>query len=105
MNAKTPDNALRALPSVDALLSSMGGAVLAARSRCPILPVAHNAGEFWPRRGFLKRPGTVQVVFGPLIASEGRSPQELNWMTETWIETTMTRIGRAARAAARPDDE
>lgn len=83
----------------------MGGAVLAARSRCPILPVAHNAGEFWARRGFLKRPGTVQVVFGPLIASEGRSPQELNWMTETWIETTMTRIGRATRAAARPADE
>jgi 1-acyl-sn-glycerol-3-phosphate acyltransferase len=82
----------------------MGGAVLAARSRYPILPVAHNAGEFWPRRGFLKRPGTVQVVFGPLIASEGRSPQELNWMTETWIETTMTRIGRAARAC-RPADE
>lgn len=82
----------------------MGGAVLAARSRCPILPVAHNAGEFWPRRGFLKRPGTVQVVFGPLIASEGRSPQELNWMTETWIETTMTRIGRAARVVRSTDE-
>ncbi|MCA9909409.1 MAG: L-seryl-tRNA(Sec) selenium transferase, partial [Anaerolineae bacterium] len=31
MNAKTPANALRALPSVDALLSSMGGAVLVER--------------------------------------------------------------------------
>lgn len=82
----------------------MGGAALAAHSRCPILPVAHNAGEFWPRRGFLKRPGTVQVVFGPLILSEGRSPQELNWMTETWIETTMTRIGRTTTIAASPTD-
>ncbi len=79
----------------------MGGAVLATHSRYPILPVAHNAGEFWPRRGFLKRPGTVQVIFGPLIDSEGRSPQEIGRLAEAWIETTMTRIGPAVAPLAR----
>ena len=70
----------------------MGGAALAAHSGYPILPVALNAGEFWPRRGFLKRPGTVRVVFGPLIESEGRSAQELNQQVEHWIETAMMEI-------------
>lgn len=71
----------------------MGGAVLAARSGCPILPVALNAGEFWPRGVFLKRPGIIRVAFGPLIASEGRSPHELNQQVEEWIEDAMTRLG------------
>lgn len=79
----------------------MGGAVLAARSGCPILPVALNSGEFWPRGQFLKRPGTVQVVFGPLIASEGLSPQALNQQVESWIEHEMARI---SSASAQPAD-
>lgn len=77
----------------------LGGAVLAAQSGYPILPVALNAGEFWPRGGFLKRPGTVQVVFGPLLESDGRSPQELNRQVEDWIEGTMARIGAVPAAS------
>ena len=69
-----------------------GGAVLATRSGCPILPVALNAGEFWPRGGFIKRPGTIQVVFGPLLESSGHSPQELTRQVEEWIEGAMIRI-------------
>jgi phosphate uptake regulator len=77
----------------------------ATQSGCPILPVALNAGEFWPRRGFLKRPGTVQVVFGPLLESVGRSPQELIRQVEDWIESNMRlisleRIGDEAKAIA-----
>lgn len=76
----------------------MGGAVLAAHSGYSILPVAHNAGEFWPRRGFLKRPGTIHVVFGPLLESDDVPPQELSRQVEEWIENTMARIG-TVRAA------
>jgi 1-acyl-sn-glycerol-3-phosphate acyltransferase len=72
------------------------GALLAVNSGCPILPIAHNAGEYWPRRGFLKRPGTVQLVFGPPIISTGRKAKELNAFVENWIETTMTRISNSA---------
>ena len=70
----------------------MGGAVLAAHSGFPILPVAHNAGEYWPRRAFLKRPGVIQVRFGPLIATEGQSPQALNQQVEAWIEGAMPQL-------------
>jgi 1-acyl-sn-glycerol-3-phosphate acyltransferase len=70
----------------------LGGAVLATYSGFPILPAALNAGEFWPRRGFIKNPGTVHVVFGPLVDSTSCSPQELNRRVEDWIEHTMTHI-------------
>ncbi len=53
----------------------IGGAVLAAKSGYPVVPVAHNAGEFWPRRGFIKRPGTISVVVGPAIVSRGKTAE------------------------------
>lgn len=70
-----------------------GGAMLAARSGYPVVPVAHNAGEFWPRRGCIKRPGIIRIVIGPIIESRGRSAQEINALAEEWIESQMPRLG------------
>lgn len=70
----------------------VGGAMLAQRSGHPIVPVAHNAGDFWPRRSFLKYPGTIRLVFGPAIEPGGREPTELIREVETWIEGTMVRL-------------
>lgn len=70
----------------------MGGARLAVTSGYPILPIAHNAGRFWPRRQFIKQPGTVTVVIGPLIETKGRKAEEVLAEAKDWIETTMTRI-------------
>ena len=69
-----------------------GGARLAAHTGYPILPIAHNAGEFWPRRSFIKRPGTIKVSIGPQIDSTGRSVQEIISLTENWIEGAMQAI-------------
>ena len=70
----------------------IGGALLASASGYPIIPIAHNAGYYWPRKGFIKRPGTVQVVIGPPIDSKGQSPEKLLAQTEQWIESTMSQI-------------
>jgi 1-acyl-sn-glycerol-3-phosphate acyltransferase len=70
----------------------IGGAVLAEHSGYPILPVAHNAGEFWPRHSFIKRPGTIHVRIGRPIISADRSAQEIMNDAETWIESTMSEI-------------
>lgn len=80
----------------------LGGAVLARQSGCPILPVALNAGEFWPRRGFIKHPGTVQVVFGPLLESVDQSPQELIRQVEDWIESHMRLISTVPAPSPNP---
>jgi 1-acyl-sn-glycerol-3-phosphate acyltransferase len=64
----------------------LGGAWLAAASGAPVVPVAHNAGLFWPRNAFLKRPGTVIVRIGPTIDAANRDPKTVNQMAEAWIE-------------------
>ncbi len=69
-----------------------GGALLAHRTSRPVVPVAHNAGEFWPKKGFLKRPGTIRLVIGLPIATTGRQASEINTLAEQWIENTMTQI-------------
>jgi len=70
----------------------IGGAALAAASGHPVVPVAHNAGHYWPRRGFLKKRGTIHVVIGPLIDSRGKSAEEINRLAEAWISETMARL-------------
>ncbi|MHB1240049.1 MAG: 1-acyl-sn-glycerol-3-phosphate acyltransferase [Chromatiales bacterium 21-64-14] len=78
----------------------LGGAVLAARSGYPVVPVAHNAGDFWPRRSFRKRAGIIQVVVGEPIETQGLAPEEILRRVETWIEDTMARISPAYPALA-----
>ncbi len=70
----------------------VGGAWLAANTGAPVVPVAHNAGEFWRRRAFLKYPGTVTVSVGPAIDSTGLSADEINARAAAWIEAEMRRL-------------
>ena len=71
---------------------ALGGAILAEHSGYPVVPVAHNAGEFWPRRKFIKRPGTIKLVIGPAIETKGRKAQDINAEVEAWIEGQMEQI-------------
>ncbi|HSD61444.1 MAG TPA: lysophospholipid acyltransferase family protein [Burkholderiales bacterium] len=70
----------------------IGGAWLAVHTGVPVVPVAHNAGEFWPKNALLKRPGTITVSIGEPIDPAGLSAQELNARVEAWIEGEMERI-------------
>jgi 1-acyl-sn-glycerol-3-phosphate acyltransferase len=63
------------------------GTLLAAQEGRKIVPVAHNAGYFWPRRGLLKRRGTIRVVIGPPIDPVGRDAREVNEEVQAWIES------------------
>ena len=64
---------------------SAGGALLAQKSGYPVIPVAHNAGDYWPRYSFLKYPGTIKVKIGPVIESKGRKAADINAEAESWI--------------------
>jgi 1-acyl-sn-glycerol-3-phosphate acyltransferase len=72
----------------------IGGAVLAAEAGYPVIPVAHNAGECWPRGGFLKKPGTIHVRIGPAIATQGRTADEILLDAKRWIEAQMPSISK-----------
>ena len=70
----------------------MSGAMLAIESGRKIIPVAHTAGYFWPRRGWLKKAGTIRVIIGPPIDTQGRETRELNAQVQGWIESTINTI-------------
>ena len=89
-----------------------GAARLARELDIPLVPVAHNSGEFWPRNSFLKYPGEITVVIGPPIMPDGRGPEALTREVENWIEARQAEISgvgpfasaedKARRAVAQP---
>lgn len=62
-----------------------GGAILAEQTKFPILPIAHNAGNFWPRHSWIKWPGKIKVVIGPLIQAEDKKTSQIIKEVEQWI--------------------
>lgn len=75
-----------------------GGGMLAAETGRPVIPVAHNAGWFWPRNSFCKYPGHIRMVIGPPIESADRSAKEITALAEKWIEATVAELAPASPA-------
>ncbi|WP_066013505.1 lysophospholipid acyltransferase family protein [Endozoicomonas atrinae] len=71
---------------------SRGGAGLAKAAEVDILPIAHNAGVFWPNDSWLKRPGTIQVEIGPVVKTEPLSVAEVNDATRNWIAGSLNKM-------------
>jgi 1-acyl-sn-glycerol-3-phosphate acyltransferase len=79
----------------------LGGGMLAVAAGAPILPVAHNAGECWPRNAFIKQPGEVQVVIGPIIETAGMDPTAITEQTQAWVDAAQDRITSPQYKASR----
>jgi 1-acyl-sn-glycerol-3-phosphate acyltransferase len=67
----------------------VGGAWLAVKSGVPVVPVAHNAGRFWPKNGFRKYPGEIVVKIGAPIPTTGRKASQVLAESENWIVDAM----------------
>jgi 1-acyl-sn-glycerol-3-phosphate acyltransferase len=70
----------------------IGGAWLATHTGATVVPVAHNAGEFWRKNNLLKHPGLITVSIGEPIDASGMKADELNKKVEEWIEGEMPRL-------------
>ena len=70
----------------------ISGAALAVEAGRKIVPVAHNAGDFWPRRGLIKHAGNIYFCIGEPIDPAGRSPKDINLEAQAWIENKMREI-------------
>lgn len=81
----------RIRPGASARFKS-GGAHLAIHAGAPAIPVAHNAGEFWGKNAFVKKPGVITVSIGPAIDPAGKTADEITTLAERWIEAEMRRI-------------
>ncbi|MCL6268552.1 1-acyl-sn-glycerol-3-phosphate acyltransferase [Sansalvadorimonas sp. 2012CJ34-2] len=64
-----------------------GTAALARHSEACVLPLAHNAGRYWPADKWLKRPGEITVRIGPAISSTDKSTLELTNEIKDWLGT------------------
>jgi len=73
----------------------VSGTLLAAESGRFLVPVAHNAGYYWPRRGLRKRPGVVRVVIGAPVSASGREVREVNEEIQAWVEATVKDLAPA----------
>lgn len=65
-----------------------GAAALAKATGAPLVPVCHNAGKVWPRRGWLKRPGLITVHIGKPIYSKQSESHDIH---ERMVETITTK--------------
>ncbi|HWW06716.1 lysophospholipid acyltransferase family protein [Collimonas sp.] len=66
-----------------------GGSRLAVETNTPVVPIAHNAGECWPKNSFIKKPGLITVSIGKPIYPENMDSSELMAKVENWIESEM----------------
>jgi 1-acyl-sn-glycerol-3-phosphate acyltransferase len=79
-----------------------GGTRLAIETGVPVIPIAVNSAVCWPRKAFIKRPGTVTVSIGQAIPSHGKQPDELMADVESWIENEMRVLDPAAYPLTQP---
>jgi len=82
-----------------------GGAMLAVKAGVDVLPVAHDAGRYWARRGFVKKPGLIRVRIGPPIKTEAKKARTVNDEARVWIEGAMTVLLGAPEKPVDPKKE
>jgi 1-acyl-sn-glycerol-3-phosphate acyltransferase len=83
------------IPVVEKGKYKIGGTRLAVETGTSVVPIAMNAGEYWPKNSFIKKPGTITVSIGKPISSQGLSASELMQQVENWIESEMRVISPA----------
>lgn len=66
-----------------------GGTRLAVETNTPVIPIALNSGECWPKNSFIKKPGIITVSVGKPIYPVGLTATELMSQVEEWIEAEM----------------
>lgn len=76
----------------------IGGAWLAAHAGVPVVPIAVNSGELWPRNGFIKHPGTIEVVILDPIDPAGMKAEALSKLVEQRVEDAMLKLNGKARS-------
>jgi 1-acyl-sn-glycerol-3-phosphate acyltransferase len=70
----------------------LGGAIVSEKTGYAVLPIAHNAGEFWPRHSWIKWPGTIRLVIGKPIEPGDKKSDQIIEEVKQWITSTCDEI-------------
>ncbi|RTZ59368.1 MAG: 1-acyl-sn-glycerol-3-phosphate acyltransferase, partial [Gammaproteobacteria bacterium] len=68
------------------------GSLLAKKTGSHVVPVAHNAGQFWGKGKFLKKPGVIDVVVGESIDTSEMTAREITATVENWMREQMAQM-------------
>jgi 1-acyl-sn-glycerol-3-phosphate acyltransferase len=74
-----------------------GAAALYGGLNVPCVPFGLNAGLFWPRRKFIRRPGTIVIEFGKPIPA-GLPRKVFQQRLEDSVESITNRLVAEARS-------
>jgi 1-acyl-sn-glycerol-3-phosphate acyltransferase len=72
----------------------VSGALLAIATGKCVVPLSHNAADFWVRRGIVKKAGTIRVVVGAPIDPTGKDARKLSEEIRRSIEAGLAQIAR-----------
>ncbi|MNW07071.1 hypothetical protein D3C71_2036030 [compost metagenome] len=78
---------------------------MAVNAALPVLPIAHNAGKFWPKTGWNKNQGVITVIIGAPMYAEGSGPRaiaDLNDRVQAWNEQMQREMGSLPATPAAP---
>ncbi|MEO7386202.1 MAG: lysophospholipid acyltransferase family protein [Gammaproteobacteria bacterium] len=79
----------------------LSGVLLAQHAGRSLVPVAHDAGDYWPRRGWTKRAGTATFRIGPPVDPAGRDPRHVAEEIQAWVEAQIVDIRSPAGPGSR----
>ncbi len=72
------------------------GAMLAKKAGCDMIPVTHNAGEFWLNDRFAKLPGPIDLYIHSAINTSEDSASDLMKHAETVVLGKLAEISNAS---------
>tara|TARA_Y100000590_G_scaffold160329_1_gene183824 strand:+ start:6274 stop:6981 length:708 start_codon:yes stop_codon:yes gene_type:complete len=64
-----------------------GGLLMIQSLNLPIIPITHNAGKFWPKHGFKKFPGTIEIFIGDSMKLQDKPLSDFKEEIELWMDS------------------
>ena len=64
----------------------LSGSILAKETGAMVLPISHNSGKYWKRRGWLKYRGVISFVIGKPYQTSDMEAEEINELARKWID-------------------
>lgn len=70
----------------------ISGILLAQEAGKDIVPIAHNAGYYWPKEGWTIKPGKVVFSIGKPVGSAGKEPRAFAEELQSWMENEVKQL-------------
>ena len=64
----------------------LSGSILAKETGAMVLPISHNSGKYWKRRGLVKKQGVISFVIGEAFSTNNMSLDDINKVAREWID-------------------